>query len=464
MIKYVVLAIFLVLKFFTLDNCFFWDNVAGYSIPASYLLEYGFLQFIYPPELVSEPPLAHIYLAMLWSLFGKSLLVAHLSITPFSVGIIWQVYRLCKKLNTKYTPYIFLLVLLEPALSTQLILISPDIIMCFFALWSINLLLENKRGWLALSTLCLGMISIRGFVVSAGLGLGYWLIVKVFGQKSFKAAFFYVFPAFVPVLLAMGIWFLYRKLETGYFMYQPGFAYMQHRELASLNQVIKNILSLAMGMLDSGRIIIWIFLFITILKMGIKNFIHYISSSPLCFIYLSILFTISLVTIPVTNPFGNRYFIILYILLTLITSQLLLQVYKTKKMQIIFIGMLLVLFSGNFWVYSEKKSKSWDSILCHLPFYSMRQEMIIYLENHNINISDVSASFPLSASFSDLDINEDKRQFSTVDWDKSKYILYSNLYNWNDESIDTIHTKWKLQKELKRGLIFLRLYVPLDKK
>lgn len=308
------------------------------------------------------------------------------------------------------------------------------------------------------------MISIRGFVVSAGLGLGYWLIVKVFGQKSFKAAFFYVFPAFIPVLLAIGIWFLYRKLETGYFMYQPGFAYMQHRELASLNQVIKNILSLAMGMLDSGRIIIWIFLFITILKMGIKNFIHYITSSPLCFIYLSILFTISLVTIPVTNPFGNRYFIILYILLTLITSQLLLQVYKTKKMQIIFIGMLLVLFSGNFWVYSEKKSKSWDSILCHLPFYSMRQEMIIYLENHNINISDVSASFPLSASFSDLDINEDKRQFSTVDWDKSKYILYSNLYNWNDESIDTIHTKWKLQKELKRGLIFLRLYVPLDKK
>lgn len=56
MIKYVVLAIFLVLKFFTLDNCFFWDNVAGYSIPASYLLEHGFLQFIYPPELVSKSP------------------------------------------------------------------------------------------------------------------------------------------------------------------------------------------------------------------------------------------------------------------------------------------------------------------------------------------------------------------------------------------------------------------------
>lgn len=33
MAKYVVLVLFLVLKFFTLDNCFFWDNVAGYSMP-----------------------------------------------------------------------------------------------------------------------------------------------------------------------------------------------------------------------------------------------------------------------------------------------------------------------------------------------------------------------------------------------------------------------------------------------
>ena len=79
-------------------------------------------------------------------------------------------------------------------------------------------------------------------------------------------------------------------------------------------------------------------------------------------------------------------------------------------------------------------------------------------------MNDVSASFPLSAPFADLDINEDKRQFTTVDWDKNRYIIYSNLYNWDDESIHTIHSKWKLQKELKSGLIFLRLYVPLDEK
>ena len=460
MIKYVVLILFLVLKFFTLENCFFWDNTAGYSMPASYLLENGFLSFVYPAQYVAEPPLAHLYLALLWSLFGKSLLVAHLSITVFSLGVIWQVYRLCERLETKYTPYIFLLVLLEPALSTQMILISPDVITCFFALLSVNLLLEIKRSWLALSVLCLGLVSIRGFVVCSGLGLAYLVILIAIDKKSFKEAFLYVFPSFVPVLLVLGAWFLYRKWDTGYFMYQPGFEYQEHRELASLSYMIRNIASLAIRMFDSGRIIVWILLFVAVLKIGIKNFFSFIVRSPLSIIYLSVLLTMSLVTIPMTNPFGDRYFIVLYILLALVTARLLSEAYGGTKIRVIFIGMILVLVSGNFWVYSEKMSKAWDSVLCHFSYYPLRQEMITYLDEQGISVNDVSASFPLDSSFSDTEANEDNRRFSSVDFDKSQYIIYSNIYNWDDEYIDALCMDWKLQKEFKYGLIYIRLYVP----
>ena len=460
MIKYVVLILFLVLKFFTLENCFFWDNTAGYSMPASYLLENGFLSFVYPAQYVAEPPLAHLYLALLWSLFGKSLLVAHLSITVFSLGVIWQVYRLCERLETKYTPYIFLLVLLEPALSTQMILISPDVITCFFALLSVNLLLENKRSWLALSVLCLGLVSIRGFVVCSGLGLAYLVILIAIDKKSFKEAFLYVFPSFVPVLLVLGAWFLYRKWDTGYFMYQPGFEYQEHRELASLSYMIRNIASLAIRMFDSGRIIVWILLFVAVLKIGIKNFFSFIVRSPLSIIYLSVLLTMSLVTIPMTNPFGDRYFIVLYILLALVTARLLSEAYGGTKIRVIFIGMILVLVSGNFWVYSEKMSKAWDSVLCHFSYYPLRQEMITYLDEQGISVNDVSASFPLDSSFSDTEANEDNRRVSSVDFDKSQYIIYSNIYNWDDEYIDALCMDWKLQKEFKYGLIYIRLYVP----
>ncbi len=429
-------------------------------MPASYLLENGFLSFVYPAQYVAEPPLAHLYLALLWSLFGKSLLVAHLSITVFSLGVIWQVYRLCERLETKYTPYIFLLVLLEPALSTQMILISPDVITCFFALLSVNLLLENKRSWLALSVLCLGLVSIRGFVVCSGLGLAYLVILIAIDKKSFKEAFLYVFPSFVPVLLVLGAWFLYRKWDTGYFMYQPGFEYQEHRELASLSYMIRNIASLAIRMFDSGRIIVWILLFVAVLKIGIKNFFSFIVRSPLSIIYLSVLLTMSLVTIPMTNPFGDRYFIVLYILLALVTARLLSEAYGGTKIRVIFIGMILVLVSGNFWVYSEKMSKAWDSVLCHFSYYPLRQEMITYLDEQGISVNDVSASFPLDSSFSDTEANEDNRRFSSVDFDKSQYIIYSNIYNWDDEYIDALCMDWKLQKEFKYGLIYIRLYVP----
>lgn len=463
MIKYVVFILFLVLKFFTLDNCFFWDNIAGYSMPASYLLENGFQSFIYPAQYVAEPPLAHFYLALLWFLFGKSLLIAHLSITVFSLGVIWQVYNLCKRLNTKYTFYIFLLVLLEPALSTQMILISPDVIMCFFALLSTNLILDNHRKWLAVSALCLSLVSIRGFVICSGLGLGYLLIEIILHKKSLKNSLLYVFPAFIPALLAIVGWFIFRKIETGYFMYQPGFAYEEHRQLASLMQIVKNIAGLALSMLDSGRIIVWILLFASMIQLGIKKFYLSLSQSPLFLIYLSVLFTMALVTIPVTNPFGDRYFLYLYILLTLITCNFLVKAYKTKHVRILFVGMICVLFSGNFWVYSEKKSKAWDSVLCHLTYYSLRQDMIDYLENEHIDISSVTASFPMTALFANTDITDDNRQFSSAEIENSRYVLYSNLFNWDDERIDIIHTQWKIQKELKSGLIFLRLYVPKEK-
>lgn len=460
MIKYIVLFLFLILKCFTLHHCFFWDNAAGYSMPATYLLENGLLSFVYPAQYVAEPPLAHMYLALLWQLFGKSLWVAHLSVTVFSLGIIWQVYRLCERLKTQYTPYIFLLVLLEPALFTQMLMISPDVIMCFFALLSINMILDERRGALALSALCLGLVSIRGFVVCAGLGLVYLAISMIIGKKSLKEAFCYVFPCFIPVLLALGGWFVCRKIETGYFMYQPGFIYDEHRQLAGLGHMAKNVASMGVRMLDSGRIIVWIFLIAAMIKMGVKRFFSYVIHSPLCLIFTGILFTMSLVTIPMTNPFGDRYFLVLYILIALIASQLIVETFRIPRIRLLFIGMIAVLVSGNYWVYSERMSKAWDSVLCHLPYYSLRQDMIGYLEEEGIGLEEVGASFPVDIPFKYTDASDDNRQFAPLDMDTNRYVLYTNIYNWGDETIDALYAGWVLQKEFKRGVVFFRLYVP----
>ncbi|RHJ84385.1 glycosyltransferase family 39 protein [Parabacteroides sp. AM08-6] len=462
MIKYLLILVFIILKCFTLDNCFFWDGIAGWSMPANYLLQHGFFSFVYPPEYVAEPPLAHLYLAMLWSLFGRNLLVAHVAIAVFSVGVIWQTYNLSKRIGGGYTPFLFLLILLDPTLVTQLFILSPDVIMLFWALLSINLMLDNRRKLLSVSLLCLGLVSIRGFVTCAGLGLGYLLISYFLHKRALKDSFLYVFLPFIPVLLAIGAWFAWRKIVTGYFLYQPGFAYMDHRQWVDGVTFIKNTFAFAWRMIDSGRWIVFLFFFVAIVKNGLGKSLHILMKSPLCMIYVGILLLMMCVTIPVTNPFGNRYFMILFVLFALITMQLLIEIYSTRRITMITVIIVMVLCSSHFWVYPEKMSQAWDSTLAHLPYYSLRRDMIHYLEEQQIDIQDVSASFPMLRSFADTEANQDERCFSDAEIKDSKYVLYSNVFNWSDEDIDEIYLHWKPQKEFKRGTVFLRLYVPVN--
>lgn len=459
---YAFLLLFLVLKYFTLDHGFFWDHTAGYSMPADYLYTRGFLSILYPPHYVAEPPLAHLYLATLWKWFGRNLLVAHLSVALFSVGVIWQVYRLCQQTASRYAPYLFWLIMAEPALFTQLLLLSPDVILCFFALLSIRLLLAGRRLPLSLAGLCLGLVSIRGFVIASGLGLGYFLIQLLVEKKTLRKAFLHAFPPFLPVLLALGSWFLYRKIETGYWLYAPDFAYLEHRQWVDGARLLKNLLGLALRMADSGRIGVWILFFAALFKMGIRPFVAFITRSSLALLYLGMLFVLLWVTLPVTNPFGDRYFLVLFILFALMTVRMAEEVYMPKQVRLSCIVLILVLLSGHAWVYPEKIAKAWDSVLSHMPYYSLRQEMIRHLDEEGIPVGEVSASFPLNARFDDTEINGDFRRFSPVDWEHSRYILYSNVYNWDDESLRKIRTggNWKLVKEFRRGFVCMQLYVP----
>ena len=109
-------------------------------------------------------------------------------------------------------------------------------------------------------------------------------------------------------------------------------------------------------------------------------------------------------------------------------------------------------------------SKAWDSVLCHLPYYSLRQEMIDYLENEHIDIDSVSATFPMNGSFANTDVTDDDRCFSSAELENSRYALYSNLFNWDDEHIETIYSQWKLQKELKKWIDFFCVCTSLERR
>ena len=85
--------------------------------------------------------------------------------------------------------------------------------------------------------------------------------------------------------------------------------------------------------------------------------------------------------------------------------------------------------------------------------------MIHYREQENIQPEEVATDFPLRGRFGDLDATNDERHFASVDGEKRRYLIYSNIYNWSDERIDNLNSgEWTPIKSLSLGQVWLTLY------
>jgi hypothetical protein len=91
--------IFLILLSATVSYPFFWDTIQLASKQAHFFYETGFHSIILPNEIDSgHIPSLGIYLALLWKIMGKSLIVSHLAMLPFVMGIVFQSILLVRRL------------------------------------------------------------------------------------------------------------------------------------------------------------------------------------------------------------------------------------------------------------------------------------------------------------------------------------------------------------------------------
>ena len=141
------IAVTTVFTVFSLDHIFFWDTVQLGSRHAHWFYDTNFSNILLPNDLDSgHPPLFGIYLAFLWKLFGKSLIVSHLAMLPFLLGILIQSFLLAKYfLGVKYAWTFPLILLANPCYLGHSILISPDIVLLFFFLLSFYSILKNRK-------------------------------------------------------------------------------------------------------------------------------------------------------------------------------------------------------------------------------------------------------------------------------------------------------------------------------
>jgi hypothetical protein len=460
-----ILLVFSVLLFITgkillRDTCFFWDSVSTLSEPSLFLYDNRF-SFVFPADMVDDNLFLCTVMAGLWKTAGCSLAVSHGLFAGTGIMLIYQLYRLCKLLVPDKTilPYVFLLVLSDPSLVTQSLLLMTDAVMLLFTVMSVRYLLENRRIALAVCAGLLSLLRVRGFCLCAGIGLGYYLhlLCRDKGKNPFHLAG-YAFLPFLPAVLSFAGFYVFRYITAGgYYFTREGGAWSSHYHFAGFGQLLKNMAVAGRCFLDYGRVFIWVAFIALFFKAGGKRLFRFPIHIP-CIFFVSVSLCLWCVTLPLTNPIGFRYFIFPYMMFALIVGILLFSLLERKQAKIICILLIAGLWSGHLWIYPEKISNGWDATLAHLPYYGLRNEMLQYLDENNMDYKETASFFPAFKSRRKIDLLPgDNRTFAPLDFQANRYILYSNIANWSDEDIEEIN-RWVMEKEFRRGGVFIRIY------
>lgn len=441
---------------------FFWDTIQLGAKHASFYYENGFSKLLLPDQIDSgHIPAFGMYIACCWKIFGKSLFVSHFVMLPFLLGIVWQAFLLLKNyINPRFIYFALILFLADATFLGQAVLVTPDIPLVFLFLLGLNAIHNQKKILLLIATTGLVLISLRGMMVAFALFLlDVFMNVKFTGIKPFiilliKKSFIYL-PA-LSLFLAYNIYHFYTKGWIGYHKDSP---WGQAFEIVNGKGMIYNIGILGWRMLDFGRIFLWI-AFVAVFLTHYKKLMKDKKTLRLLLIFLVVTVSLSISFVMYKSLNGHRYLLPSFLSFAMLTIYLVFEKTKSnKKRYVIFSVLLASLLSGNLWIYAPKIAQGWDSSLAHLPYYSLRDKMLTYLNHQNINIGEVACTFPNNTEQKFLELNDNLQKHCELDLDSNRYVLYSNIYNdFSDKQIDRLKTDFNLIKEFRKGGIFIRLY------
>jgi hypothetical protein len=363
----------------------------------------------------------------------------------------------------KWTGWVFLIILLESTVITQLVIASPDFILLTASVIALRGIFQRKLLWLAISLIFLCGINMRGVFTGSMLlitHLYFDIRVVNHGKKYDIKKFMKLLLPYVPVFLLLSTYFLYYFSHNHWFF--PANSdehYSEHYILPeNISMILKHLVSLVVRFTENGRIVIWliaIYFLIIIVKKKIKLSGEE-STIGLFFVLLTGLY---LVFVFITRmPFSPRYFMVHFFLLSLLTLCLLSRRLNDKKMKITCLIILLFTISGHFWIYPEKIAQSWESTLLHTPYYKLRKECFDYIDKHQLNYNDISAGFCLYGNRGYIELeNEGKIVKTSMD---TKYFIYSNISNLKDEKVDELKNSnlWIPIKQFKKTSVFITIY------
>jgi hypothetical protein len=394
-----------------------------------------------------------------WKFFGKTLLVSHLAVLPFLLGIAWEYYKLAKKFLPAYLiPFALLLLISEPTVTSQSIFMSYDISKAYFFLLALNALMQKEKILFLISIGLLSLCSIRGIFLSGSIFLIHIFLSKQNKHRYFVKEILWYLPA-IALMLA---WSAYHYYKTGWWFFSSAESYLGERNFLPPAQILRQIFALFWHLFDFGRIFIWLLIIVAIFYLR-KPTIQDEKLRTL-FLITTIPLAIFIITIcPFSIPVGHKYFIVLFILTLILVLYLLDKIWSNRKtIYAVALFFSAALITGNFWIYGNDLSNGWDSSLKSLPYFKLRDEMVQFVNQKKINPADVGTKFPLYHNLKYADLKPYDFSFADLygcSLERFRYVLLSNISNqFTLTEKKKLDNNWILVKEYKSGQVYLKLY------
>ncbi len=459
-IRFVSFSVLGVLIFLVSNqNGMFWDNVLFASKMGNQLYNNSIFDWTMPDTFdPGHPPFLGFLLAASWKILGHHLWVSHLVIVPFTIGFFYQVFRFISYfIDKKHLQlFAFLLIIIDPTISTAFVLVNPEIIILFFFFLTVNGILFKSTVQKIIGLLFLSIVTYRSMMLFGGVFLfeicnHLWL-----EKKKIKSILTIKF--LTPYVLGClpGFLFVSWRLTTkGWLQTHPDSPWADYWHFADFEFFIRNCIVLVWRYIDFGRVFIFLFLVISILIFG-KRIFQSTKNKKLLLLAITSVFFIIITVLMATNAFGHRYFIVSYIAFFLLAFSILQSFYKKKKF--IYVLLCIGLLSGNFWMYPKHLSQGWDATLGHLPYHYLRLEAINYLNENNINIEEVASFFPNYNILDYIDFKGDKRSFTKFNA-TNRYVFYASVFNLTDEELNSLTNHYSVLKQFHKFNTTIKIYI-----
>lgn len=448
-------------------NPFFWDTVQLASKHAHFFYDTDFQSIILPVEIDSgHPPLFGMYIAGAWKLFGKTLAVSHFAMLPFLWGIIFFLHKIGVRLaGEKNATWLLLLCFADPVLASQSILVSPDLVLVCFFLMAIWAIWSERPIIMALAIVGLGLISMRGMMVSVALFAFSFLLAQKWTPYNFLKK---LFP-FLPGGILAACYLFYHWKMTGWVGYHAGSTWAPSFEKVGLGGFIRNLGILAWRMLDFGRLfslaVLAILLFVQWKRRSIGE--THFSKKAVGWQLLALSVLIFLATVPTQLIYkgllAHRYLLPFFLCLLFVLFYFLKKNEAWKRrawipkmaFPVAFFGLL----TGNFWMYPKGVAMGWDSTLAHAPWYGLLNQTKAYLVSEEIDFQEVGTAFPNIGPRELYELDGNSEGFTEKKLDANCYIFYSNIMNdFSDEELATLESDWVKIFERKEGGVCAIIY------